>query len=62
VDKNNGIISNLKAEGEHLYIITDQKHLALFDILQQKKVGGYFNDFTFAEKDKLPDEKSLSSV
>jgi hypothetical protein len=31
------------------------KHLVLFDILQQKRVGGYFNDFTFSQKDKLPE-------
>jgi hypothetical protein len=31
------------------------KHMVLFDILQQKKVGGYFNDYTFSQKDKLPD-------
>ena len=38
------------------------KHLVLFDILQQKRVGGYFNDFTYAQKDKLPDEKGLTCV
>ena len=36
------------------------KHLVLFDILQQKRVGGYFNDFTYSQKDKLLDEKGLS--
>lgn len=38
------------------------KHLVLFDILQQKRVGGYFNDFTYTPKDKLPDEKALTTV
>ena len=38
------------------------KHLVLFDILQQKRVGGYFNDLTYSPKDKLPEEKSLSCI
>jgi hypothetical protein len=32
----------------------------LFDILQQKKIGNFFNDFTFLPKDKLPEEKALT--
>jgi hypothetical protein len=34
----------------------------LYDILQQKKIGNYFNDFTFSAKDKLPDEKGLTFI
>jgi hypothetical protein len=55
VDKNNGTINDMAIEGEHLFIVTTNKHLVLFDILQQKRVGGYFNDFTYSPKDKLPD-------
>ena len=62
IDKNNGVITNIQTEGEHLYIVTNKNHLVLFDILQQKKVGGYFNDFTYSEQDKLPDEKGLSAI
>lgn len=62
IDKNNGVINDMHIEGEHLFIVTSQKHMVLFDILQQKRVGGYFNDFTFAPKDKLPDEKGLTCV
>jgi hypothetical protein len=36
--------------------------MVVFDVLQQKRVGGYFNDLTFSPKDKLPDEKGLSSI
>jgi len=28
--------------------------------LQQKRIGNYFNDFAFLNKDKLPDEKALT--
>ena len=62
VDKNNGSIANISIDGEHLYIITTNKQLVLFDILQQKKIGNYFNDFTQVAKDKLPDEKQLTCV
>jgi hypothetical protein len=30
--------------------------------LQQKKVGNFYNDFTFSQKDKLPDEKGFSCI
>jgi len=55
VDKNNGHINGMHIDGEHLFIVTTMKHIVLFDILQQKRVGGYFNDFTYSQKDKLPD-------
>lgn len=62
VDKNNGIITNVSVDGEHLFIITSNKQLVLFDVLQRKKIGNYFNDFTLSTKDKLPDEKQLTCV
>lgn len=62
IDKMNGSISDMNLEGEHLFIVTTNKHLVLFDILQQKRVGGYFNDFTQSQKDKLVEEKGLSCV
>lgn len=62
IDKNNGTINDMHIEGEHLFIVTSQKHMVLFDVLQQKRVGGFFNDFTFSAKDKLPDEKGLTCV
>ena len=62
IDKNNGIINGMHVDGEHLFIVTSQKHMVVFDVLQQKRVGGYFNDLTFSPKDKLPDEKGLSCV
>ncbi len=55
IDKMNGLINDMHLEGEHVFIVTSNKHLVLFDILQQKRVGGYFNDFTYSQKDKLPD-------
>lgn len=62
VDKNNGVITNVSVDGEHLFIITSNKQLVLFDVLQRKKIGNYFNDFTLSTKDKLPDEKQLTCV
>lgn len=62
VDKNNGTITNISVDSEHLFIITTNKQLVLFDVLQQKKLGNYFNDFTISAKDKLPDEKMLTCV
>jgi hypothetical protein len=62
IDKMNGTINDMHMEGEHVFIVTTNKHLVLFDILQQKRVGGYFNDFTYSQKDKLPDEKGLTCV
>lgn len=62
VDKNNGAITNINVDSEHLFIITTNKQLVLFDVLQQKKLGNYFNDFTLSVKDKLPEEKQLTCV
>ncbi len=62
VDKNNGSITDIHVDGEHLFIITSNKQLVLFDVLQQKKIGNYFNDFTQFAKDKLPDEKTLTCI
>lgn len=62
MDKINGTITGLHIDGEHLFIITTNKQLALFDILQQKKIGNYFNDFTTSQKDKLGQEKELSCI
>lgn len=62
IDKNNGVITNISIDGEHLFIITSNKQIILFDILQQKKIGNYFNDFNLSNKDKLPDEKGLTCI
>ena len=56
------MITNISVDGEHLYVITTNKQLVLYDVLQQKKLGNYFNDFTLSNKDKLPDEKGLTCV
>ncbi len=62
VDANNGQISDIELDNEHLFITTTNKQFILYDILQQKKIGNYFNDFTFVGKDKLPDEKGLTCI
>lgn len=45
-----------------MFITTSNKQLILYDILQQKKIGNYFNDFAFSLKDKLPEEKGLTCI
>lgn len=55
IDTNNGHISDIEVDNEHLFITTSNKQFILYDILQQKKIGNFFNDFTFVGKDKLPD-------
>lgn len=60
VDKNNGTITDIELDNEHLLVLTSKKQFILYDILQQKKIGNFFNDFTFSEKDKLPGEKALT--
>lgn len=62
IDKNNGTVSDIELDNEHLFITTSNKQLVLYDILQQKKIGNFFNDFTFSAKDKLPDEKGLTFI
>lgn len=62
VDKNNGMITDIVVDGEHLFITTTNKQLILFDILQQKKIGNFFNDFTQFPKDRLTEEKQLTCV
>ena len=60
--KNNGNIADMSLDGQHLFLITTQKQLILFDILQQKKIGNYFNDFSLSVEDKVPNEKEFSCV
>jgi hypothetical protein len=36
-------------DGEHLFSLTTKKHLGVYDILQEKKLGSYFNDFKNGE-------------
>ena len=62
IDKNNGTVNDIEMDNEHLFITTSRKQFILYDILQQKKTGNFFNDFTFSNKDKLPDEKGLTSI
>lgn len=54
VDANNGTINDIELDNEHLFLTTSNKQFVLYDILQQKKVGNFFNDYTFINKDKLP--------
>jgi hypothetical protein len=60
VDKNNGTINDIALDTEHLFVLTSNKQLILYDILQQKKIGNFFNDYTFSNKDRLPEEKGLT--
>ena len=62
IDTNNGTINDIEVDHEHLFITTSNKQFVLYDILQQKKIGNFFNDFTFVGKDKLPDEKGLTCI
>ena len=62
VDANNGSIGDIELDNEHLFLTTTNKQFVLYDILQQKKVGNFFNDFTFLNKDRLPDEKGLTCI
>lgn len=62
VDTNNGVLSDIEVDSEHLFITTTNKQFLLYDILQQKKIGNFFNDFTFTSKDRLPEEKGLTCI
>ena len=54
VDKNNGTINDMELDNEHLFATTSNKQFIVYDVLQQKKIGNYFNDFTHQPKDRLP--------
>lgn len=62
IDSNNGSIADIELDNEHLFITTTQKQFILFDILQQKKIGNFFNDFSYISKDRLPQEKGLTCI
>lgn len=62
IDKNNGSIHDMEIDNEHLFVTTSNKQLLLYDILQQKKIGNFFNDYIYSAKDKLPDEKGLTFI
>lgn len=47
------MITDFAVDGEQLFITTTNKQTILFDILQQKKIGNYFNDFTQYGSDRL---------
>jgi hypothetical protein len=62
VDSNNGTIADMELDNEHLFLTTTNKQFILYDILQQKKIGNFFNDFAFSAKDRLPQEKGLTCI
>ena len=62
IDSNNGVVSDIELDNEHLFITTTNKQFILYDVLQQKKIGNFFNDFTFSAKDKLPSDKGLTCI
>lgn len=49
VEKNNGIITDMVMDGECFFITTTRKHLGLYDVVQDKKLGSYFNDYRNSE-------------
>ena len=51
-----------KLDSEHLFVITNRKHFALYDLLQEKKLGSCFNNFIVNEEDKLPQEKEFTTL
>lgn len=57
VEQKNGLITDLVMDGEHLFSVTNKKHLGLYDVVEEKKLGSYFNDYRNNEDDKLPQEK-----
>jgi len=62
MEDKNGILTDICLDSEHLYTITNRKHLGLYDILQEKKLGGYFNDYRNINDDRLPNDKELTCI
>jgi|JI6StandDraft_1071083.scaffolds.fasta_scaffold01087_27 hypothetical protein len=62
MEDKNGCLTDVCLDGEHLYTLTNRKHLGLYDILQEKKLGSYFNDYRTIKEDRLPNDKELSCV
>ena len=47
IEKSNGLITDSKLDGEHMFVITNNKHLGLYDLLQEKQLGACVNDYRF---------------
>lgn len=62
MEDKNGSLTDVCLDSEHLYAVTTRKHLGLYDILQEKKLGSYFNDYRTIPEDRLPNEKELTCV
>ena len=62
MEEKNGNLTDICLDGEHLYALTNRKHLGLYDILQEKKLGSYFNDSRSSNEDRLPNDKELTCV
>ena len=54
VEVKNGQKTDLTMDGEHLFNLTNRKHVGLYDIVEEKKLASFFNDYRTSEEDKLP--------
>jgi len=50
-------MTDLAMDGEHLFNLTNRKHIGLYDVVEEKKLASFFNDYRTSEEDKLPNEK-----
>lgn len=49
IEKSNGVMSDMAMDGECIFNVTTKKHLGLYDLSQEKKLGSYFNDYRNSE-------------
>ncbi|KAL4472641.1 hypothetical protein ABPG74_018590 [Tetrahymena malaccensis] len=57
VELQNGSITDFDIDGRNLVVITNKGHIAIFDLLTEKKVGHYFNDFSEGDFDIAEDQQ-----
>jgi hypothetical protein len=47
---------------DKLLLATEEKQLAVFDLLQEKRLGHYFNDYRLKAEDCLPLDKKFTCM
>lgn len=45
VEVKNGQMTDLTMDGEHLFNLTNRKHIGLYDVVEEKKLASFFNDY-----------------
>ncbi|EGR33579.1 neutral sphingomyelinase activation associated factor, putative [Ichthyophthirius multifiliis] len=63
LEKQNGQITDIEIDEKHLILITNRGHLGIYDLLSEKKIGFYFNNYSIENEEEFPsDDQQFSTL